>query len=42
MAVLAIGGISYDKWLRFIWKPALILFTIAAVAIVVAVQTGYS
>ena len=38
MAVLAIGGISYDKWLRFIWKPALILFGVAALALIVAVE----
>jgi len=42
MAILAIGGISYDQWLRFIWKPALILFAVAAVAILVALQMGYS
>jgi uncharacterized ion transporter superfamily protein YfcC len=42
MAVLAIGGISYDRWLRFIWKPALILFGVAAVALLVAVETGYA
>jgi uncharacterized ion transporter superfamily protein YfcC len=42
MAILAIGGISYDRWFRFVWKQALILFAIAAVAIVVAVETGYA
>ena len=42
MAVLAIGGVSYDRWLRFIWKPALILFGVAAVALLVAVKTGYA
>jgi uncharacterized ion transporter superfamily protein YfcC len=40
MAVLAIAGISYDKWFRFIWKPMLIILTLAAVALVVAVMTG--
>ncbi len=42
MAVLALGGISYDKWLRFIWKPVLLLFAVAAVAILVALQIGYA
>ncbi len=42
MAILAIGGISFDQWLRFVWRPALILFAISAVAIVVAVETGYA
>ena len=40
MAVLAIAGISYDKWFKFIWKPLLLILTIAATALVVAVLTG--
>jgi len=42
MAILAIGGIRYDTWFRFVWKPAMFLFAVAAVAIVVAVETGYA
>ena len=42
MAILAVGGIRFDSWLRFVWKPALILFGVAAVAILVAVQIGYA
>ncbi len=42
MAILAIGGIRYDTWFRFIWKPALLLFAVAAVAIVLAVETGFA
>ena len=42
MAILAIGGIPYDQWFRFVWKPAMILFAVAAVAILVAVETGYA
>ncbi len=42
MGILAVAGISFDRWVRFIWKPALIIFILAAVAILAAVQTGYS
>lgn len=42
MGVLAVAGISFDRWMRFIWKPLLLIFLLAALAIVVAVQTGYS
>lgn len=42
MAILAIGGIRYDTWFRFVLKPALILLAVSAVAIVVAVQTGFA
>lgn len=41
MGVLAVAGISFDRWVRFIWKPLLMIFLLAAVALVVAVQIGY-
>jgi uncharacterized ion transporter superfamily protein YfcC len=41
MAVLALGGIKYNNWISFIIKPALIILTIAAIAILIAVQIGY-
>ncbi len=40
MAILAIAGIPYNKWLGLIWKPLLLLFTIAGIAVVVGVLTG--
>ncbi|WP_088341686.1 YfcC family protein [Robiginitalea sediminis] len=42
MAILSVCEIPYNQWLRFIWKPALLLFGIAALALIVALQTGYS
>lgn len=42
MGILAVAGISYDKWIRFIWKPALLLFALGGAAIVVSIQTGYA
>jgi len=41
MAVIALGGVSYNKWIKFIIKPTLIILTLAAVAILIAVQIGY-
>ncbi|WP_445381574.1 YfcC family protein [Robiginitalea sp. IMCC43444] len=41
MAVIALGGVSYDKWLAFVWKPILILFGIGIVAILVGAYTGF-
>lgn len=41
MAVLALGGIKYNNWIKFIIKPTLMILMIAAVAILVAVQIGY-
>ena len=41
MAVLALGGIKYNNWIKFIIKPTLIIFIIAAIAILIAVQIGY-
>ena len=42
MAILAVAGISFDRWVRFIWKPLLMIFLLAAVAVVIAVETGYA
>ena len=41
MAVIALGGVSYDKWLGFVWKPILILFGIGIVAILAGAYTGF-
>lgn len=42
MGYLAIAGIPYEKWVKFIWKLILMWLTIAAVALVVAVMIGVS
>ena len=42
MAVIALAGINYKKWLKFIVKPVLIMMGIGALAILIAVQIGYS
>ncbi|MDG1572254.1 YfcC family protein [Robiginitalea sp. M366] len=40
MAILAVCNIPYNEWLRFIWKPALLLFAVASGAILLALQIG--
>lgn len=40
MAVLAIAGISFDKWFKFIFKRTLVIFLLGAVAIIVATYIG--
>ncbi|MDM9630920.1 YfcC family protein [Robiginitalea aurantiaca] len=40
MAIIAVAGIPYNKWIHFIWRPLLILFLVAALGIVTAVFTG--
>ena len=40
MAILAIAGISYNNWFKFIIKPLLILFGLCAIALIVAVYAG--
>lgn len=40
MAILATAGVSYDKWFKFIWRPLLIILSLAAIALVVAVAIG--
>ena len=42
MAILAVSGIPYNKWLQFAWKPAALLLLLGAMAIVVSVHTGYA
>ena len=41
MAIITIAGISYNKWLKFILKPALIMMVLCAIAIVIAVFIDY-
>lgn len=41
MAILGLGGIPYDRWLRFCWPLMLKLLAMSAVALVVAVVIGY-
>lgn len=41
MAILAISGISFNKWFSFIWRPTLIILLLGAVAVVVAIGIGY-
>lgn len=38
MAVIAIAGISFDKWIKFILKFSLVVLAVASIAIVVAIQ----
>jgi uncharacterized ion transporter superfamily protein YfcC len=42
MAVIALGGIKYNNWIKFIIKPTLLMLVIAAIAILIAVQIGYN
>ncbi len=42
MAIIALGGIKYNNWIKFIIKPTLLMLGIAAVAILIAVQIGYA
>ncbi len=41
MAVIAIAGISFDKWFKFAFKLCLVIFAVAAIAIVIAIYTGF-
>ncbi|MFX0558535.1 YfcC family protein [Maribacter sp. CXY002] len=41
MAVLAVSGISYNKWLRFALKPTLLILLVGAISIVVAIAIDY-
>lgn len=41
MAIIAVAGIPYNKWISFIWRPLLMLFAIAAIGIFFGVLTGY-
>lgn len=42
MGILGLAGIPYDRWFRFVFPLILKLLAAAAVAMVVAVQIGYS
>ncbi|WP_342387115.1 YfcC family protein [Salinicoccus bachuensis] len=42
MGVLAVSGIPYIKWVRFVWKVTLMWLIIAAAALVVATVMGIS
>lgn len=41
MAVIAIAGIKYNEWIRFIYKPVLLMLAVASIAIFVASLIGY-
>ncbi|REE83683.1 putative ion transporter superfamily protein YfcC [Lutibacter oceani] len=41
MAIIAIAGISFDKWFKFILKFVLTILLVGAIAIVVAVYIGF-
>ncbi len=40
LAMLAIAGVSYGKWLRFVAVPFALLFTLAVAATVIGVKLG--
>jgi len=42
MGILGLAGIPYDRWFRFVFPLILKLLAAAAVAMVIAVQIGYS
>lgn len=42
LAILAAGGLRYDEWLKFAWKPWLALTALGAGAILIALWTGLS
>jgi uncharacterized ion transporter superfamily protein YfcC len=41
MAILAICGISYNKWFKFAMKPLVLVLILGAIAIIVGVIIGY-
>jgi uncharacterized ion transporter superfamily protein YfcC len=41
MAIIAIAGIPFDKWFKFIFKFALVILGVSSIAIVVAVYIGF-
>ena len=42
MGYLAVAGIPYERWVKFIWKLILAWLAIATIALVVAVLIGVS
>ena len=41
MAILAVAGISFDKWVKFVWKPLLLCFAVAVLAVLTGIYTGF-
>ena len=41
MAIITIAGISYNKWFKFAIKPTLVIMTLGAIALVIAVYIDY-
>jgi uncharacterized ion transporter superfamily protein YfcC len=41
MAILAVGGISFDKWVKFVWKPLLLCFIVAVIAVLTGIYIGF-
>lgn len=42
MAVLAISGVSYNKWIKFALKPIALMFLLCAISIIIAVAIDYN
>jgi uncharacterized ion transporter superfamily protein YfcC len=42
MAILGMGGIPYDRWVRFVAPLLLMLLAAGAVSLVIAVLIGFS
>lgn len=40
MASLAIAGIPYERWIKFVWKLIVGWFIIGAAAIIIAMMIG--
>jgi uncharacterized ion transporter superfamily protein YfcC len=40
MATLAMAGIPYERWIKFVWKLILGWLAISAAAIIIAVLIG--
>lgn len=40
MAVISLAGIPYNQWFKFILRPLFLLFVLAIIAILVAIQLG--
>ncbi len=41
MAILAVAGISFDQWLKFVWKPLLLCFAAGVLAILTGIYIGF-
>ena len=40
MAILAVAGISFEQWVKFAWKPLLLCFTVAILAVLTGIYIG--